>query len=130
MSSVQPLVSPTRQASSGAEPVLQTLALTKTYRMGEVDVHALRGVDLVLHEGEFMALLGVSGSGKSTLLNILGGLDVPTSGRVYYRGGELRHGFSRSIKRCRWGRRSTALGTCWSRRPSPSISWCLGRPID
>jgi putative ABC transport system ATP-binding protein len=57
--------------------------------MGEVDVHALRGVDMALCEGEFMVLLGVSGSGKSTLLNILGGLDVPTSGRVYYRGGEL-----------------------------------------
>jgi putative ABC transport system ATP-binding protein len=69
--------------------VLQTVALTKTYRMGEVDVHALRGVDMALCEGEFMVLLGVSGSGKSTLLNILGGLDVPTSGRVYYRGGEL-----------------------------------------
>jgi putative ABC transport system ATP-binding protein len=69
--------------------VLQTVALAKTYRMGEVDVHALRGVDLALYEGELMVLLGVSGSGKSTLLNILGGLDVPTSGRVYYRGGEL-----------------------------------------
>ena len=71
------------------DTVLQTVALTKTYRMGEVDVHALRGVNLALQEGEFMVLLGVSGSGKSTLLNILGGLDVPTSGRVYYRGGEL-----------------------------------------
>jgi putative ABC transport system ATP-binding protein len=69
--------------------VLRTQAVTKIYRMGQVDVQALRGVDLVLHQGEFMVLLGVSGSGKSTLLNIMGGLDVPTSGRVYYRGGEL-----------------------------------------
>jgi len=69
--------------------VLQTVALSKTYRMGEVDVHALRGVDLALFEGEFMVLLGPSGSGKSTLLNILGGLDVPTEGRVFYRGEEL-----------------------------------------
>ena len=60
--------------------VLQTLALSKTYRMGEVEVHALRGVDLELFEGEFIVLLGPSGSGKSTLLNILGGLDVPTRG--------------------------------------------------
>jgi putative ABC transport system ATP-binding protein len=83
------LVSPARRSSSGLETVLQTVALTKTYRMGEVDVHALRGVDMALYQGEFMVLLGVSGSGKSTLLNILGGLDVPTSGRVYYRDGEL-----------------------------------------
>ena len=57
--------------------------------MGEVRVHALRGVDLQLLESEFIVLLGPSGSGKSTLLNILGGLDTPTAGQVLYRGGEL-----------------------------------------
>ena len=57
--------------------------------MGEVEVHALRGVDLDLYEGEFIVLLGPSGSGKSTLLNILGGLDVPTAGTVRYRGQDL-----------------------------------------
>ncbi|TXT36424.1 MAG: ABC-type antimicrobial peptide transport system ATPase component, partial [Planctomycetota bacterium] len=57
--------------------------------MGEVEVHALRGVDLDLFEGEFIVLLGPSGSGKSTLLNILGGLDVPTAGTVAYRGKDL-----------------------------------------
>jgi putative ABC transport system ATP-binding protein len=57
--------------------------------MGEVDVHALRGVDLDLFAGEFDVLLGPSGSGKSTLLNILGGLDIPSGGTVFYRGDEL-----------------------------------------
>jgi putative ABC transport system ATP-binding protein len=63
--------------------------LTKIYHMGEVDVHALRGVDLELYAGEFVVLLGPSGSGKSTLLNILGGLDVPTNGTVFYQGQQL-----------------------------------------
>jgi putative ABC transport system ATP-binding protein len=58
--------------------------LTKTYQMGEVQVHALRGVDLDLYDGELVVLLGPSGSGKSTLLNILGGLDTATSGDVTY----------------------------------------------
>src|SRR5579872_2993326 len=73
----------------GAAPsrtaVYQARGITKIYHMGEVDVHALRGVDLDLYEGEFVVLLGPSGSGKSTLLNILGGLDVPTQGTVNYR---------------------------------------------
>jgi len=58
--------------------------VTKVYQMGEVQVHALRGVDLDLYQGELTVLLGVSGSGKSTLLNILGGLDTPTQGHVLY----------------------------------------------
>lgn len=69
--------------------ILEAQAITKVYRMGEVDVHALRGVDAALHEGELMVLLGASGSGKSTLLNIIGGLDIPTEGRVFYREQEL-----------------------------------------
>lgn len=64
--------------------VFQARGITKTYHMGEVEVQALRGVDLDLYAHEFVVLLGPSGSGKSTLLNILGGLDVPTAGRVIY----------------------------------------------
>jgi putative ABC transport system ATP-binding protein len=63
--------------------------LAKVYRMGEVEVHALRHVSLALDEGTFVCMLGPSGSGKSTLLNIIGGLDVPTSGSVLYAGTDL-----------------------------------------
>jgi putative ABC transport system ATP-binding protein len=78
-----------------AEPAsgiaIQASALVKTYRMGEVEVQALRGVDFELHRSELVVLLGPSGSGKSTLLNILGGLDVPTSGKLTYAGHDLSH---------------------------------------
>jgi putative ABC transport system ATP-binding protein len=67
-----------------SEPVFRARALTKVYRMGEAEVHALRGVDLEIRAGEFIVLLGPSGSGKSTLLNILGGLDTPTTGEVRF----------------------------------------------
>jgi putative ABC transport system ATP-binding protein len=63
--------------------------LTKIYRTGEVEVHALRGADLDLYEGELVVILGPSGSGKSTLLNIIGGLDTATSGTVRFRDHEL-----------------------------------------
>lgn len=71
--------------------VFEARGLTKVYRMGETEVQALRGIDLDLYQGEFLVLLGPSGSGKSTLLNILGGLDVPTSGRVRFRDHDLSH---------------------------------------
>jgi putative ABC transport system ATP-binding protein len=76
-----------RQASP--EAVFVARGLTKTYRMGEVEVQALRGVDLDLYDRELAVLLGPSGSGKSTLLNILGGLDTPTGGQVHYRDHDL-----------------------------------------
>jgi len=71
-------------AAGALSPIFEARALTKVYHMGEIEVQALRGVDLDLYTGEFVVLLGPSGSGKSTLLNILGGLDTPTSGTVRY----------------------------------------------
>jgi putative ABC transport system ATP-binding protein len=65
-------------------PVFEARGLTKVYRVGEVEIHALRDVDLDIYAEEFVVLLGPSGSGKSTLLNILGGLDTPTAGTVRF----------------------------------------------
>jgi putative ABC transport system ATP-binding protein len=78
-------------------PVFEVRGLRKTYRMGEVQVHALRGIDLDIDDGRFVVILGHSGSGKSTLLNIIGGLDVPTSGSVRYRGQELTAASERAL---------------------------------
>jgi putative ABC transport system ATP-binding protein len=74
---------------TGDGTVFRARGVTKVYQMGEVQVHALRGVDVDLYRGELTALLGPSGSGKSTLLNILGGLDTPTAGHVWYHGRDL-----------------------------------------
>ncbi len=71
------------------QPTLMALGLTKIYHTGDVAVRALRGVDMALYQSELVVLLGPSGSGKSTLLNILGGLDRPTSGQVFFEGAEL-----------------------------------------
>ena len=85
----------------GNGPACYAHEVTKVYTMGEVEVHALRGVDLELMPSELVVLLGPSGSGKSTLLNILGGLDVPTAGQVFYRGGELTAADDRALTRYR-----------------------------
>jgi putative ABC transport system ATP-binding protein len=78
-----------RLAPGDPEVVLATRGLAKVYGTGPSAVHALRGVDLALRRHEFVVLLGPSGSGKSTLLNIIGGLDVPTAGEVYFGAEEL-----------------------------------------
>jgi len=82
---------------SDREVVFHARGVTKVYQMGEVAVHALRGIDLDLYAGELVVLLGPSGSGKSTLLNILGGLDTATSGQVSYHGRELTRADDREL---------------------------------
>lgn len=91
---------PGTEAGAGSA-VFQTRGLTKTYDQGEVQVHALRGVDLDLYGGELVVMLGASGSGKSTLLNILGGLDVPSTGEVRYRDFDLSTAGDRELTRYR-----------------------------
>jgi putative ABC transport system ATP-binding protein len=79
------------------QTVFDIHGLTKVYRTGNVEVHALRGIDVQLHSGELAVLLGPSGSGKSTLLNILGGLDTATAGSVMFKGRELTEFSDRAL---------------------------------
>jgi len=89
-------------AESGpGEVVLEARGLVKRYRMGEVEVFALRGVDLAVRRSEFVVLLGASGSGKSTLLNVLGGLDAPTEGEVRFLDHDLARVGERELTRFR-----------------------------
>jgi len=92
---MQPL--PSTAMTSGQVETFRAEGITKVYETGETLVHALRGVDLSLYEGELAVLLGPSGSGKSTLLNILGGLDRPSAGRVFFRGEDLTTLNSRAL---------------------------------
>ncbi len=77
------------QNYKSAEPLIKCVGLTKTYQMGEQQVHALRSVDLEFMQGEMTAIMGPSGSGKSTLMNLLGALDVPSSGDLYFSGNNV-----------------------------------------
>jgi putative ABC transport system ATP-binding protein len=88
-------------AGTVSTPVFRVRGITKIYSLGEVQVRALDGVDLDLFAGEFVVLLGASGSGKSTLLNILGGLDVPTAGEVWYLDHELSGAGDEALTRFR-----------------------------
>jgi len=83
------------------EVVFHVHGVTKVYQMGEVQVRALRGIDLDLYKGEFAVLLGASGSGKSTLLNILGGLDSPTEGHVQYGENDLTRASEKELTKYR-----------------------------
>ncbi len=78
---------PTPVDEHGRQAVIDICGITKVYQMGDIEVHALRGVDLTIYRGEFLSIMGPSGSGKSTLMNVLGCLDQPTSG-AYFLDGE------------------------------------------
>jgi len=88
---------PEPDPNSERSTILAAQNVSKVYQMGDVAVHALRGVNVPLYEGELMVLLGPSGSGKSTLLNILGALDVPSSGQVLYHGEDIASAGDREL---------------------------------
>jgi putative ABC transport system ATP-binding protein len=90
-----------QDTQSPPRTVFHVEGVSKTYRMGEMEVPALRSIDLDLYESEFVVLLGPSGSGKSTLLNILGGLDIPSTGRVFFRERELTYANDAELTRFR-----------------------------
>ena len=78
-----------RQADAWENPLIRLENIQKTYDLGEIQVHAVRGVSLEIYPGEFVAVMGASGSGKSTLMNILGCLDKPTNGRYFLDGKDV-----------------------------------------
>ena len=81
--------------------ILKAENIHKSYRMGATRVNVLKGVDLAVHEGEFIAIVGASGSGKSTLLHILGGLDRPDKGVIHFNGRDLNRVGARELNRFR-----------------------------
>ena len=97
---IAPVLAP-RPPAAPRNAVYEIRALAKVYHMGDVEVHALRSVDLDLYAAELVVLLGASGSGKSTLLNILGGLDTPTSGSVRFEGRDLTGADDRTLTQFR-----------------------------
>ncbi|HUG68909.1 MAG TPA: ABC transporter ATP-binding protein [Pirellulaceae bacterium] len=83
------------------EIILELTDIRRTFRMGEVSVHVLKGVSLQVRRGEFLAIVGPSGSGKTTILNLIGGLDSPTSGTIRYRDQDLTRATSNQLTRYR-----------------------------
>ena len=85
----------------GRKAVIDVREITKVYKMGDIEVHALRGVSLRIYEGEFVSIMGPSGSGKSTLMNILGALDQPTSGEYFLDGEDVSKMSEQELARIR-----------------------------
>ena len=85
---MQPVPDRVLEAGSNST-IVRTVDLTRVYKMGASEVHALRGINMEVSKGQFVAVMGRSGSGKTTLLNCIGGLDYPTSGEVYIRGQKI-----------------------------------------
>jgi len=98
-----------------ADPIFRTKDLRKIYQTGEVEVHALRGIDFSAEKGDFVVLLGPSGSGKSTFLNIVGGLDRASSGEAWFADHELTALDERGL---------TATAATMSASSSSSTTWC------
>jgi putative ABC transport system ATP-binding protein len=94
-------VSARDNGARGPHPVIELRHVTKTYRLGEVEVHALQGVSLTVERGDFVAIMGASGSGKSTMMNIIGCLDVPSRGRYWLDGVDVRQLDDRDLARIR-----------------------------
>src|SRR5438552_18951186 len=91
-------------SSAISEHSVRTIDIKRSYKMGDTDVHALRGVSISISRGEYVSIMGPSGSGKSTLFNMIGGLDIPTEGRVEIDGVNLAELSSRkrAYVRCAW----------------------------
>jgi putative ABC transport system ATP-binding protein len=90
-----------RPSRRAPHPVIELRNVIKTYRLGELEVHALQGVSLTVERGDFVAIMGASGSGKSTMMNIIGCLDVPTRGRYWLDGIDVRQLDERDLARIR-----------------------------